>query len=416
MPINLSNYSNPQFSLRKSVFKLILIIFIVIVFSFTESGFLSIATLLLLAFYLLNKHIDKTLLIVNKLPIELKLLNLWFIFAFFTGFFISQDLNNFFDGIKKIFFYITIANFIAIILLYRLELANTIIFAIFLAGIINLAGVYLGFGAEHVERTGREVGFTSNPNSLGLRMVYASAALLFFLLSKKRKLIYVVISIALLIIFFHTLLLTGSRKALLAILLFILGSTLLYFTRNFNKIKIKNIIISIFTLIFLISILYYTIPIILEGTVVGQRIEMGNERGGIQGDIRYQMYVYGIELVAENPLFGVGMNNFRNYFWTSQYSHSDYIESLSSTGLLGFLIYQSAYFIVIGRGIILFLTTNNKTIRFYAGISVLFICMLKLIGTGTILFYSPGPLIILSLFSVITTKIKRNNFELLNRQ
>lgn len=410
MQMILLNNSQEKKSLRKNIFKIILISYIIIVFSFSETGLLPAATLLLIFTVLTNKWIDKTLFIIKKFPIELKLLNLWILLAFFSGYFIAIDHNNFLNGISNVFFYIIIANFIALILLERTELINTIIVGIILAGIINLISVHLGYGEDYIERTGRAIGLTSNPNSLGLRMVYASAALLFIFILKKTKLKYLILTLILLIAFLQIILLSGSRKSLLTIIFFILGALLLYFTRNNQRIKIKTVFFSILFLVFLASITYFILPIILDGSVVGDRIEMGNERGGIEGDIRYEMYLYGIELMSKNPFLGVGMNNFRNYFWTGQYSHSDYIESITSTGLIGFLLYQSVYLIIIARGIKLFFTVKNKLARLYAGMTVLFIGMLKLIGTGTILFYSPGPMIILVLFSILSIQIKKGIF------
>lgn len=408
----LLSYSAKKISGNEYLLQVVLLMFIVTAFAFAETGLLLPITVLLVAVLFICKYMDQTLLIFKDFPIELKLLNLWMLFAFFTGYFVAIDHINFFDGMGKVFFYIMIANIVAIILLYKFRLFNTIIYGIILAGIINLISVYLGVGADYAEATGRAVGLNNNPNTLGLKVVYASAAIIFFVVVKRLNLKYLIICLILLFASFQTILLSGSRKSLLTFLIFSLVSVVLYYTRNYKVIKLSMIAYSLILLIILGAIMNFTLPILLEGSAVGDRIAMGSERGGVEGDIRYEMYLYALELFSNHPLLGIGINNFKNYFWSGQYSHSDYAESISSTGLLGFLIYQSVYLIVLFRGMKIFLNIKDKLLRTYAGMAALFIIMLKVVGTGVILFYSPAPLIILVVFSILTIQIKRNNFSI----
>lgn len=410
--MGLISCSANKISGNEYLLQFVLLIFIVVAFAFAESGLLLPFTVLLVAVLFICKYMDQTLLIFKDFPIELKLLNLWMLFAFFTGYFVAIDHINFFDGMSKLFFYIMIANVVAIILLYKFRLFNTIIYGIILAGIINLVSVYLGIGADYAEATGRAVGLNSNPNTLGLKVVYASAALIFFIVVKRLNLKYIIISLILLSAFFQTILMSGSRKSLLTFLVFFLVSVVLYYTRDHKKIKLSTIAYSLILLITLGAIANIGLPVLLEGSSVGDRIEMGSERGGVEGDIRYEMYLYALELFSDHPLLGIGINNFKNYFWSGQYSHSDYAESISSTGLLGFLIYQSVYLIVLFRSMKIFFNVKDKLLRTYAGMAALFIIMLKVVGTGVILFYSPAPLIILVVFSILTIQIKRNNLSI----
>ena len=50
-----------------------------------------------------------------------------------------------------------------------------------------------------------------------------------------------------------------------------------------------------------------------------------------------------------SPLVGVGWSQFRVKFWAGLYSHSDYMEPLATTGLVGFVLYQAFYFILLRR-------------------------------------------------------------------
>src|SRR5690606_10390196 len=137
------------------------------------------------------------------------------------------------------------------------------------------------------------------------------------------------------------------------------------------------------------------IPQIIEGTVLEQRFESLEEKGGIESDIRFHMYKFGLELFTDYPFFGVGLNNYREYFYSGQYSHSDYIESLTSTGFFGFILYQSFFLIAIFRGLKALKSLTNRKIRFYVAMSVLTVIVLKVIGLGIILYTSPATMIIM---------------------
>ena len=64
---------------------------------------------------------------------------------------------------------------------------------------------------------------------------------------------------------------------------------------------------------------------------------------------RSQMYVRGVDLFWENPLAGVGLGNFQVVSGLGAYSHSDYIEVASNTGIIGFILYFSIYGMILWR-------------------------------------------------------------------
>jgi O-antigen ligase len=93
----------------------------------------------------------------------------------------------------------------------------------------------------------------------------------------------------------------------------------------------------------------------MENTVVGKRFEefINSGQGHIvwaaESNIRYEMYVAGIEMFMDHPLAGVGLGHFVLFFPTGHYSHSDYIEPLATTGGIGFLLYQGFYIVLLLR-------------------------------------------------------------------
>ena len=81
---------------------------------------------------------------------------------------------------------------------------------------------------------------------------------------------------------------------------------------------------------------------------------VGQSVGDASLDGRSGMLALGLELFASRPLFGIGYGNFVYYSakvlgWGT-YSHNNYIEVLSGTGLFGFVPYVLLYGWLILRG------------------------------------------------------------------
>ena len=61
-------------------------------------------------------------------------------------------------------------------------------------------------------------------------------------------------------------------------------------------------------------------------------------------ETRNNMINFGIELFKERPILGYGLNNYRNYYYTGQYSHNNFIELLVCLGIVGFVLVYVMYF------------------------------------------------------------------------
>jgi|GEM_PF-995340 O-antigen ligase len=61
---------------------------------------------------------------------------------------------------------------------------------------------------------------------------------------------------------------------------------------------------------------------------------------------RLTFYREGLAMFLENPLFGVGLGNFKTMSVYGTYSHSDLLEVLSTTGAVGFLLYGGGIYLL----------------------------------------------------------------------
>lgn len=172
----------------------------------------------------------------------------------------------------------------------------------------------------------RMIGLTFDPNFF----VMFNIIFFYFLAFKKRNKFesFTFILVALAIIF------SLSRGGILAIALPIFYN----FFQSFIRLKISKraIRISIFVIILILAIALYMgdfLYIILEK-------RFGNLGSGSG---RTSLINTMFELIASNPLFGVGWHNFRYYnneiTGNYHYGHNTFLELLTELGLVGFFLY-----------------------------------------------------------------------------
>lgn len=178
-------------------------------------------------------------------------------------------------------------------------------------------------------------------------MLAIGCFLSYYIFRKEKKSLYLVF----ILIFYYIIFLTGSRKGLLFPIISILGIEIFY-----RKISLKKILKLI--TIFLVAILICTIILNINEdiqkrinnlflSVMGQNVEDKSvkERRFYRETAK--------ELFKENPLKGIGGGCFAAYmeqinYSHVAYSHNNYLELLSTLGILGFSIYYTNYAIILG--------------------------------------------------------------------
>ena len=76
-----------------------------------------------------------------------------------------------------------------------------------------------------------------------------------------------------------------------------------------------------------------------------------NDTSGEEDTSRVTLFQYGMNWFLDNPILGVGINNFRvlstktsEFAGMSFYAHNNYVELLVDIGIVGIVIYYSAYY------------------------------------------------------------------------
>lgn len=207
--------------------------------------------------------------------------------------------------------------------------------------------------------------------------------------------------------------LTAVRKGIILIAFFnLIYVLLLVFKRkNIVKTAIKIFIVFIFVLI-----LFYIIYINLDHTslVFRRFINLYNEIFGGSLDnadssliIRMNLKMSAIRCFTEYPLIGYGFGAFRNYAYKtigiSLYAHNNYLELLASTGLIGFILYYSAFIVLIRK--IFSKMKNQNSLKW----GLAFIIMRLLGDYGEVSYLSLSYMFFLTIISNLyyNSKIKR---------
>ncbi len=352
---------------------------------------------------------------LTPLPPELRLYSAWVLWAGLTGVFAAADLGRFWVG-YRVLLQIFIMVWAAYAILRNMGGVDVVFLALMTGAFIQIGFVATGTAAAGgignlMGSSQRVLGITKNPNSLGFFMVWCVICALVFWYGSRRSALYrkpfvlAVIAVATVVLFA-----SGSRKSTLAWGLLVFAWVI--FARGTARGVPKIASWVVVGSVVLFGVVTFG-PDLLEKTTVGRRFnQFLQEGGGDVGDaarsnIRYRMYVDGLKISVEHPVFGVGLNNFGVYFNTGQYSHSDYIEPLVTTGLVGFVLYQSFYFFLISRILRLLRVVRDRKDRYRLRVYLLGIMAIMVIGLGSPHYTNLPVFLLLTAFSVSTWALQR---------
>ena len=214
---------------------------------------------------------------------------------------------------------------------------SIIVFISFQNGEINLAR------REEMLMGPRIEGMTGNANTFGYYFLCAAFGLTYIIVTKK-KLLTRFVCIGLVGACFFGAIFTASKKAFIGFIAFYAFLWLFSLRREFFKKPIIILLTTVITATVLIGSLFF-----LEGTRIGKRFE-DMQTGEVSAETRKSFYEVGLEIVERYPIAGVGLGNFKAYPTAyGMYSHSNYVEVITNTGVVGFFLYYMIYFILFLR-------------------------------------------------------------------
>ena len=202
-----------------------------------------------------------------------------------------------------------------------------------ISAILALIQIYIFPYADPL--SGRlSLGPSSNANMVGVLFTVG----IFFLvnnINKVEKKFYA--RLILIILFLYGIVLTGSRKALLAGLVLTIIWVVTYFASEVGKkMKVKSMFSIMLVLIGCIVVVKYISTEFINTDIYYRFNLLISGKGS---HMRQDLYRDAFELWKNHILFGVGYCQFIFYTATKHISHSTYMEILSCTGSIGFIIF-----------------------------------------------------------------------------
>lgn len=288
----------------------------------------------------------------------------WYMTCVVITFFVANHV----DSIERFYFVINayiLGGIVLSLLLYNIYGLN-----IFSIAANSKYGIRLG-------------GVIGNSNAIGLSIAFSICFALYMLTNFKHKKNKKIIHIVSIVISLPILFLSGSKKALFVLLF---GIIVIFLTYHTDKRIILNKIKGILIIGGLLLLVYWLLNNVSAFWYINQRInEMFftiNGEGASTTDLsRINMVNISLREFSNAPLFGNGIAHSKAIFGT--YSHNNYVEILMNTGIVGFLIYYSSYFI-----------STSKTYKLFKQMpklaSIIFFILLTfiIIEVGLVTYYA----------------------------
>lgn len=355
--------------------------------------------IIFLIFHLLNKVNNKKVII----PLPLIIWGIFAVHILLSGFFVATNIPHLFSSwftyVQNLFLIFYIIN------ISKIDGNNGFFQKTFwLLTVIYLLSMFF-WG---VERAGGRISLsdTTNPNIDGLILLLG---IFFTLYYSKSNYLRNLLSIILISLYTYMIILTGSRTTFIGLaILVILWTTIIYRRQWIELSVIKKVIITIL----LVSAVFYVIvtylPIFKDSTLY-YRLTL---EGGTGGDSdRIGMYNEAFKFFERKPLSGIGFNHFSEHSVFNVYSHSTYAEIISTTGLIGTILYFIPYLIIIYNILKIYLNSHNYEIANRALKYLILMIVMLVLGTVRIHFYGINDSILLALMIsfYLTTKSNLKN-------
>jgi O-antigen ligase len=139
---------------------------------------------------------------------------------------------------------------------------------------------------------------------------------------------------------------------------------------------------------------------------------------------RKQLIKYAIQIWLDNPLIGVGLDNFRvvikqyNPIGNRLYAHNNYLELLSTIGTIGTIVYYGIYASIIKKLILMQKKWPQSSIEIYqVQLFLTIIFSLMVVELFTVTYYTKFTWIILLIIIGFTdrrSRLNQNNIKIVS--
>lgn len=304
----------------------------------------------------------------------------------------SQAISGLVDYAKRFF--------LIVCTVYICKQERSIKFPIHLLTIVAL-GCAIG-SLSHVQDITRRLSLTTGVsisiNDVGSIMAFGVFAVgLFWHNTNVRAPIEIGTKITAYIVLISTIFISGSRKAFIAIVIYLVLFILLGAGRISSSFDRRRTIISVAAIsIAAIVVIRYLFPM-MDETSLYDRLFGDRAEGALSSDeSRWELYVLAFKDFLKYPVFGLGYNNYD--YVHGNYSHSTYAEPLACSGILS-LFYLMPYLFIFMKQIKLlkrWQKYDNRASSIQKGFFAFYIAFI-FIGAGIPFLYKDVPCIVLAM-------------------
>lgn len=311
----------------------------------------------------------------------MSLLFVYGIFSFLTGIFVATNKDYFVASMITFFAYAMVCYDICYISRKEGNMEWLLNILLLVAILCSIQTIFFGEVVRSSSEYVITMGVNNNPNSLGIVMVIG----IFSALNSKNfdKYFYFFVSAS--SIFLYVIILTGSRKSLIAGLLLICFWIVIYLRNNvISKLNVK-MLVRLIAIILVISVaLIYFKNQFLETSAFIRFSRMFEGDAG--NEERLSMYAQAVQMWMDNPIIGIGYDQFRIVSSSNRMTHSTYAEILVDTGVIGcciWIYYMSKYFMNFRRD---FRCITNSFYK-YRMLMIILMCAIELFIAATQVFF-----------------------------
>jgi O-antigen ligase len=323
-----------------------------IVFSYREgfTMFAKLVGLMIVAYFglrILKRGID------ILLPLEYRFIFLWFLWAILASVF-ATNIDASIDKVITLIQVLLVSVAIFSVVVWQ-DSGRPYWTSFIIASIISSA-ITLANPSDYIGIDGRIAGTVGNSNLFSVVLNVGLAASITFSVTFP-KVRYRPLFFGASVFLFYMIAETGSRKGMVGSMLTIFCVFLIlaaYMRKQSTAMFVSVIAVGL--------ILVVGAGTFLATSQHAERLEglatAAQTGDASQGDnslaIRAALIRRGIDQALEHPILGIGLDNFSSLRMgligtTGEYSHSNYIEILVSTGIPGLLLYVSMYVVLMSR-------------------------------------------------------------------
>lgn len=338
-----------------------------------------------------------------------KVLFVFGIYCFISGFIVCVNRTSFISSMITYFAFFVVLFDCCVISKREGSWDWLLRIMFFVALICYVYAIFRGYTKMNGGAKAISLGPNNNPHSLAHVMLIG----VFGLVANQKKGQKVsLFNLFFVLLFSYIIVLSGSRKLLISIIILFLIwalSSLKIAKKEANRSTRDFFIVGI--LVAVAIIVWFFKNFYKDSDQFARFMRLFDDEEDYATETRIKMYQVAFDLWKNNPIFGVGFDQFKFYSWRGDYAHSVYAEVLSCTGVIGcFIIFAPILYTV--HKVLASIRQSKEDIQYRLSICMAALLAELFLGIGQIWIYSvTHELFLLCILGIVENTIQEEEKE-----